>query len=219
MPEPVHRFVHRFVRAHESGRGLTLLLLHGMGGDETELLQMGRARAPGAALLSPRGQVYENDQRRFFLRLAKGVFDLEDLKLRAGEPGSFLRSAATWYGFDQGQVLAVGYSNGANMAAALMLLHSEALQGAVLFRPMVPLTPKPLPDLAGKRVLVLGGRNDPVAPPEHSERLARLMQACGAAVALEWCEDGHVIGEDEVERAQRWLRSPQSEPALAGCGE
>jgi predicted esterase len=212
-------FVHRFVYGEEPRDHRTLLLLHGMGGDETELLQMGRLLSPGSALLSPRGKVEENGLRRFFRRLAKGVFDEEDLRRRAGELAAFVQAAATWYGFDSKQVLAAGYSNGANMAAALLLLRPEILTGAVLLRPMVPLAPKELPDLSGKRIFIAGGTRDPITPPEHSERLRKLLAACGAEVTLTWAEGGHGLGEDEIERARQWLLPVRRSPARPALGE
>ena len=123
----------------------TLLVLHGTGGDEHDLLPLGRAIAPGATLLSPRGKVLEHGKPRFFRRLAEGVFDVDDLKRRAAELGDFVGAAAAPYGFDTSRLTAVGFSNGANIASALLLLRPEVLSRAVLFRAMVPLEPDPLP--------------------------------------------------------------------------
>jgi phospholipase/carboxylesterase/glyoxalase family protein len=134
-------FVHRFIPARERERGLTLLLLHGTGGDETDLLPLGEALAPGAALLSPRGKVRENGMPRFFRRVSEGVFDLEDLRFRTHELADFVAEAAAAYGFDPTRVVAVGYSNGANIAASIVLLRPQTFAGAILFRPMVPLVP------------------------------------------------------------------------------
>src|SRR5262249_16993263 len=145
-------FVHRFVPAPSAGSGTTLLLLHGTGGNENDLLELGQTLAPNAALLSPRGKVSERGMPRFFRRLAEGVFDIEDLKFRTQALADFVASAASAYGFDPGKVIAVGYSNGANIAVSMLLLRPATLAGAVLFRPMVPFVPAVPPDLSGKPV-------------------------------------------------------------------
>ena len=154
-------FIHRFLPAGPGG-GTTLLLLHGTGGDEGDLLPLGRALLPGAALLSPRGRVLERGMPRFFRRLAEGVFDQEDLARRTDELAAFLEGAATRYGFDPGRVVAVGFSNGANIAASLLLRHPGRLRGAVLLSPMVPFEPEPAPDLGGTPVFIGAGKAGPV---------------------------------------------------------
>lgn len=194
-------FVHRF----EPGTaGATLLLLHGTGGSEDDLLPLGRALAPGAALLSPRGQVLEHGLPRFFRRSAEGVFDEPDLRARAGDLAAFVGRAADEHGFDPAKVVAAGFSNGANIAAAVLLLQPGVLRGAALFAPMVPLTPQPLPDLGGVGVHVSAGRSDPIAPPEDAERLATLLTEAGAAVDLRWHPGGHELGPAQVRSASAW---------------
>src|SRR3712207_5275563 len=162
-------FVHRF-EAGTDPRARPLLLLHGTGGDENDLLGLGRAVAPGRALLSPRGKVLENGMPRFFRRLAEGVFDEEDVVRRAHEVADFVDEARQAYGISR--PVAVGFSNGANIAAALLLLRPDALAGAALIRAMPPLAHPPVADLTGKRVLVLSGLSDPIVP--HAE-VARLL--------------------------------------------
>jgi phospholipase/carboxylesterase/glyoxalase family protein len=198
-------FVHRFVPAEAPGRP-ALLLLHGTGGDENDLLDLGRRLASGAALLSPRGKVLENGQARFFRRIAEGVFDLEDLRFRTGELADFAAAAAARYGLDATRLAAVGYSNGANIAAALLLLHPATLRSAVLFHAMVPLEPERLPDLRGKRVFLAAGKADRLIPPRESERLASLLEGAGAAVTLFWQPGGHGLSPAEIEAAEEWLR-------------
>src|SRR5712692_4880772 len=161
-------FVHKFLPKSATGPDWTLLLLHGTGGDENDMVSLGRQLAPGASLLSPRGKVLENSLPRFFRRFSEGVFDEEDLKLRARELADFVREASSVYGFVRNSVVGVGYSNGANIAAALHLLFPRILRGSVLFRPMVPLVPKRLPDLSRIKVFIASGIRDPVAPKRES---------------------------------------------------
>lgn len=197
-------FVHRFVPAEDVGASPTLLLLHGTGGNESDLLPLGRQIAPEASLLSPRGKVLEHGMPRFFRRLAEGVFDIEDLTVRTNELADFVTAAAA-YGFDPRRVIAVGYSNGANIAASLMLLRPGVLAGAILFRPMVPLVPQPLPDLSGTFVFAAAGRNDPIVPPRETERLVALLEEAGAAVTVRWQAGGHALAHEEVRAAAAWL--------------
>lgn len=204
-PSEALGFVHRYVSPVEPGRGITLLLLHGTGGNEDDLLPLGRQLAPGAALLSPRGQVLERGLPRFFRRLAEGVFDVEDLITRARDLAGFVRRASAAYGFDPRRVVAAGYSNGANMAASLLLLHPRVLAGAVLFRAMVPLEPPAPPDLTGVPVLLSAGRHDPLISVEGAERLADLLRRAGAHVTLRWHEVGHGLTAAEIAAARAWL--------------
>lgn len=183
----------------------TLLLLHGTGGDENDLIPLAGMIAPGASVLSVRGNVLEQGAPRFFRRLAEGVFDLDDLDRRTGELASFLRSAATSYGFDPNRLYAVGFSNGANIAASLLLSDPSVLAGGVLLRAMVPFEPAQLPDLGGKAVLMSQGRSDPIIPPANAERLAGLLVAGGAEVELAWQPGGHQLTNGDVTLAQRWL--------------
>ena len=196
-------YVHRFIPS--SGSPYTLLLLHGTGGNETDLLDLGAALLPGAALVSPRGNVMEGPMPRFFRRLAEGVFDEEDLKRRTNELVEFIEAASTEYGFDAGKVIAVGYSNGANIAASLLLLQPSVLRGAALFRAMVPLQPPASPNLSGVPVLLAEGRHDPLVPMENAERLAAMLQSAGADVTLRWQEGGHGLARDEFAFAHEWL--------------
>jgi predicted esterase len=199
-------FVHRFLPAPSWSASPVLLLLHGTGGNEDDLLELGRNLLPGAALLSPRGKILENGMPRFFRRLAEGVFDEKDLIRRTHELADFVEVAAKQYQFDSGRVVAVGYSNGANIAASMLLLRPEILSGAVLFRAMVPLEPEALPDLSGRPVLLAAGRNDPIVPPENAEQLAAIFQKAGADVSMQWVEGGHQLTAAELELAKRWLQ-------------
>lgn len=194
---------HRFVAGRQELP--TLLLLHGTGGDENDLLPLGQALLPGAALLSPRGAVLERGQPRFFRRLAEGVFDLEDLRVRTGELATFVRDAAARYAFDPRRVVAVGFSNGANIAASLLLADTGALSGAVLLRPMVPFEPNARPRLAGIPVLMSAGRSDPIVPPALVERLAELLREGGAGVELLWQPGGHGLTQGDVDAAASFL--------------
>jgi phospholipase/carboxylesterase len=195
-------FVHRFEPATKPGRP-PLLLLHGTGGDENDLIPLGARLAPGSALLSPRGKVRENGMPRFFRRLAEGVFDLDDLKARAHELGDFLEQARATYALDK--PVAVGFSNGANIASALMLLRPEALAGAVLMRGTVPLVPDELPGLHGVPVLVLAGSADPMVSPDSRDALASLLKRAGADVTAVTIEAGHGLTPQDIALASRWL--------------
>ena len=184
----------------------TLLLLHGTGGDEHDMLPLA-ALAPGMAALSPRGKVLENGMPRFFRRLAEGVFDVEDLKFRANELADFVVAAASHYQFDSARVVALGFSNGANIASAVMLLRPGVLRGGVLLRAMVPLEPAPLPSIAGTRVLISNGRMDPIVSADETERLARLLQRAGADVEVHWQPAGHQLMPGDFAVAKTWLQS------------
>ncbi len=201
-------FAHRYVPPAADGEragGTTLLLLHGTGGDEDDLLPLGRALLPGAALLSPRGKVRERGAARFFRRHAEGVFDQEDLARRTDELAEFVGAAAATYGLARDGIVAVGFSNGANIAASLLLRRPGAVRGAVLLSPVVPFEPDAPPDLRGTAVFIGAGRLDPIAPPESAERLAGLLRRAGAAVTLHWTKQGHTVSDGEVDAARRWL--------------
>jgi phospholipase/carboxylesterase len=197
-------FVHRYVPG-ENGSGPTLLLLHGTGGNEDDLLQLGETLAPGAALLSPRGKVSEYGAPRFFRRLAEGVFDHEDLLFRTHELAEFVQAAAEEYGFDASKVVAAGYSNGANVAASTILLHPGLLRAAVLFSAMVPFEPDPAPDLSGMPVFLSAGRLDRMIPPDNTQRLADILTEAGADVDLRWRDTGHPLTYEDVAEAKAWL--------------
>jgi len=195
-----------FVHVHVPGtRPLTLLLLHGTGGNEHDLIPLGRILAPEASLLSPRGKVLENGMPRYFRRLAEGVFDLEDLRVRTHELAEFVAQARELYGFDPRRLVAVGFSNGANTAASLLLLEPGLLRAAVLFRAVMPIEPEPPPALDGVAVFVSAGRRDPFAPDERVERLATVLTEAGAEVTLRWDEGGHELAPDSVTAAKEWL--------------
>jgi phospholipase/carboxylesterase len=210
MSEDSLGFAHRFLPG--DGSGVTLLLLHGTGGDENDLMPLGRELAPGAALLSPRGKVSEHGAPRFFRRLAEGVFDEEDLIRRTHELASFVEAATGAYGLDPEKILAAGYSNGANIAASLLLLHPGLLRGAVLFRAMVPLQPETTPDLAATPIFMASGRRDQIIPPNNTERLARMLSEAGADVELRWRNTGHALTYEEVAEAREWLSKHFPEP-------
>ena len=201
---PELSFVHKFIPG-TSHR--TLLILHGTGGDENDLIPLGRELDPAASLLSPRGRVMENGHARFFRRLAEGVFDVEDLKRRTDELADFVMAAAEHYRFDRNQVVAFGYSNGANIAASLLLRRPGVLSAAILFRAMVPIIPDELPDLRGIRVWIGGGKEDTLIAPRQTEALAALLQQAGAEVTLRLFDAGHALTSIELPIAQRWLRA------------
>ncbi|GJE56733.1 alpha/beta hydrolase [Methylobacterium thuringiense] len=195
-------FVHRFEPGTDPAQP-PLLLLHGTGGDESDLLPLGRSLAPGAALLSPRGPVLENGMPRFFRRLAEGVFDEDDVRRRAGDLADFVAEARAAYGI--AAPLAVGFSNGANIAAAMLLLRPESLAGAVLLRAMVPLAEPPAADLGGKPVLILSGAADPIVPEESARRLAGQLGRAGAEVEHAVLPAGHGLTQSDVARAEAWM--------------
>ncbi|GIO13605.1 carboxylesterase [Cohnella xylanilytica] len=185
----------------------TLLLLHGTGGTERDLIPLAEAIAPDASYLSVRGNVSENGMPRFFRRIAEGVFDEEDLIFRTEELNRFLDEAAGQYGFDRRRVLAVGYSNGANIAGSLLFHYKDALSGAILHHPMVPRRGIELPDLTGLPVFVGAGTNDPICSAGETEELRALLEGAGASVAVHWESYGHRLTAGEVEAAAAWYRS------------
>lgn len=222
-------FVHRFEPGSDGARPV-LLALHGTGGDENDLIPLARMIDSRAPILSPRGRVLENGMPRFFRRLAEGVFDQEDLRVRTRELGEFIEAAAAEYGFDRRRVVAVGYSNGANIAASLMLAKTGSTEtgtptfsadenskevsvpvsvpavfaGAVLLRPMVPFEPAATPSARGTQILISASRQDPIVPPSSTERLAELLAAGGAEVTMRWYPTGHGLSQREIEDAAAW---------------
>ena len=196
-------FKYRFERG-TSDR--TLLLLHGTGGDENDMLPLGRLLDPGSNLLSPRGKVIEAGYPRFFRRFAEGVLDIDDLKARTEELVGFIDAAATEHGFARESVVAVGYSNGANIAVSTLLLYPKVLSAAVLFRPMFPFEPEGSPELDGIPILIVSGTNDPLIDRDQPERLAEVLKEGGAEVTLNWSAAGHQLERAEVDVAQRWLQ-------------
>jgi len=197
-------FVHEFVPGSSKR---TLLLLHGTGGNERDLIPLGREIDPTAAILSPRGKVLENGMPRFFRRFAEGIFDEEDLKKRAHELADFVGAAAEHYEFAADQVVAVGYSNGGNIAASLLLLRPGTLRAAILFRAMVPLVPEKLPDLSLLRVWIGAGNQDPIIPTSETQRLDELLRNARADVTIRFFTAGHNLTNHEIEIAREWLMS------------
>jgi predicted esterase len=203
-------FTHRFIipsgTENDKAAGVTLLLLHGTGGNEDDLLPLGRELDPNAALLSPRGKILEGGRiPRFFRRVAEGVFDIDDLRLRTHELADFVETASRVYGFNVRKVIAVGYSNGANIAASMLLLRPQTLSGGILFRAMVPLVPDKLSDLSDKSVFMSSGLKDPVATKQEAERLASLLKQAGAEVVLQWQNSGHELTQHDIQAAKQWL--------------
>ena len=197
-------FIHLFVKGW-SPTSRTLLLLHGTGGDENDLLPLGKAIDPSASLLSLRGRVLENGAPRFFRRLAEGVFDEEDVVKRSHELAEFLESAIAKYAINTDELTVVGYSNGANIASAMILLGIAPFSRAILLRAMVPLTNPPSPKRRPRNVLLLEGERDPIAPPSQGEELAKQLRATGADVELLIQPSGHELSAQDVEAARRWL--------------
>jgi predicted esterase len=218
-------FTHRFIpsknkrtraririRTSEKGSKVltTLILFHGTGGNEDDLLPLANELDQRAAILSPRGKVLENGMPRFFRRLAEGVFDIEDLKFRTNELADFVNDASKAYHLNLQRTIAVGYSNGANIAASMLLLRPEILSAAILFRAMVPLVPDILPDLSNKHIFMSSGLYDPIVSKQEAERLFSLFKNAGAKASLSWQESGHELTVGEVQKAKEWLLSLHS---------
>ncbi len=203
-----HLTYHHVFEAGSDPAAPPLLLLHGTGGTEHDLLRVGRSISPGSALLSPRGDVAEGSALRFFARLAEGIFDPQEVTRRTQALADFVTDAAKQYAFDAQRLIAVGFSNGANIGATLLLLRPEILGGAILFRPMVVLDqPAAGGSLAGKRVLLTHGTTDPLVPAGDPARLATLLRAGGAEVKLEAISASHQLTPQDVAAAQSFLRS------------
>jgi phospholipase/carboxylesterase len=198
-------FHHQYIPGRESGR--TLILLHGTGGNESDLLPLGRAIDQDAALLSPRGQVLENGAPRYFRRLAEGVFDEKDVIARARELAEFIAAAIKRYSIDETALVAIGYSNGANIASAMILLGLARFRTAVLLRPMVPLSSPPMILLQDFRLLISAGRFDPVATAEQVDALTDLLRERRAEVNLQIQESGHELTAADVAAMREWLAS------------
>lgn len=203
-------FIHRFIPAagpmkSNKNKSQILLLLHGTGGNEDDLIPVGKMLSPDSALLSPRGKVLENGMPRFFRRLAEGVFDIEDLKYRTHELADFVDNASRFYRFDLKRTIVVGFSNGANIGASILLLRPEVLSGAILFRAMVPIEPESLPDLSNKRILLSEGLYDPIVSKQEAERLFSILEKSGASITLRWQNSSHNLTEEDVLIAKEWL--------------
>ncbi|MFC5701425.1 alpha/beta hydrolase [Cohnella faecalis] len=184
----------------------TLVFFHGTGGTERDLIPLAPILSPSSSVLSVRGNVLENGMPRFFRRLAEGVFDEEDLVFRTKELAEFLDHAAAEYGFDRGNVVAVGYSNGANIAGSLLLHYPDALRAAILFHPMVPRRGIALPDLTRTPIFIGAGRNDPICSPQETEELEGLLRNAGSSVSVHWENQGHRLTQSETEASAKWLR-------------
>jgi len=191
----------------KDGNKPTLLLLHGTGGNEFDLLPIAKRIDEDLSVLSVQGNVLENGMPRFFKRLAEGVFDEEDLIFRTKELYEFLDEAAEEYDFDRNHMIAIGYSNGANIAASLLFHYQDSLKGAILHHPMVPRRGIKLPDLTGKSVFIAAGTNDPMCPPEESDELKSLLEKANAKVKIHWENKGHQLTTEEVEAARQWYLS------------
>ena len=198
-------FTHRFIPAENVAGAPTLLLLHGTGGSENDLIALASSLGYTANLLSPRGRVLENGNARFFKRLREGVFDEDDLKLQTHALASFVADAANCYGFDASNVIALGFSNGANIAASLLLLVPQTLSGAILLRAQVPFETQDKVDLSGKKVLLASGEYDPLVPVENARLLTVMLRERGAHVAHEWQDAGHNLTNDDVVAMREWL--------------
>ena len=199
-------FIHNFIPA-QSSDGKVLLLLHGTGGNEDDLLTIAQMIDERATILAPRGKVLESGMPRFFKRFAEGVFDVEDLNFRTNELANFIRKASEKYGFDLRSVITVGYSNGANIGASLLLLRPESMKSAILFRAMISLVPDKLPDLSGKKVFISGGRFDSFIPQNKTIELKQTLEKAGAEVKMNWEDSAHALVQAEIVKAKTWIRS------------
>ena len=191
---------------NKGSKKLTLVLLHGTGGNEEDLVFLGKEIEPNASILSPRGKVLENGMPRFFRRLSEGIFDIEDLKFRTQELADFIQKCSLHYKFDLNRTIAVGFSNGANIAASMLFLRPELLQGAILFRAMVPFLPDdPFPNLSSKKILLSAGLNDPIATRTEIENLYNLFQKTNANIILKWQHSSHNLIQDDLVIAKEWI--------------
>jgi phospholipase/carboxylesterase len=203
-------FAHIFINSKSSdnndlAKKFTLVLLHGTGGNEEDLIPLGKEIEPTASILSPRGKVLENGMPRFFRRLAEGVFDKEDLKFRTHELADFIQKCSLQYKFDLRKTIAIGFSNGANIAASILLLRPDVIQAAILFRAMVPLVPNPIPDLSNKKILLSAGINDPIVSRMETENLYRLFQNANTNIVLKWQNSSHNLIQEDIVAARKWI--------------
>jgi predicted esterase len=208
-------FNHIFINSFSNGsnnkkyddrnKKLTLVLLHGTGGNEEDLIFLGKKIEPNASVLSPRGKVLENGLPRFFRRLSEGVFDLEDLRIRSHELADFIQKCSLHYKFDLENTIAIGFSNGANISVSMLFLRPEVLQGAILFRAMVPFIPDPLPNLSSKKILLSAGLEDPIVSRNETENLFRLFQKTNAIITLKWLPSSHNLIQEDILVAKPWI--------------
>ena len=203
-----HIFINSFHDKEYDNNGskkLTLVLLHGTGGNEEDLLFLGKEIESHASILSPRGKVLENGMPRFFRRLSEGVFDIEDLKIKTHELADFIQKCSLHYKFDLSQTIAVGFSNGANIATSMLFLRPEVIQGAILFRAMVPFIPDSLPNLLNKKILLSAGLQDPIVSRNEAENLYRLFQKTNAITTLKWQPSSHNLIQEDILVAKSWI--------------
>ena len=208
-------FNHIFINSFSNGsnnkkyddrnKKLTLVLLHGTGGNEEDLIFLGKKIEPNASVLSPRGKVLENGLPRFFRRLSEGVFDLEDLRIRSHELADFIQKCSLHYKFDLENTIAIGFSNGANISVSMLFLRPEVLQGTILFRAMVPFIPDPLPNLSNKKILLSAGLEDPIVSRNETENLFRLFQKTNAIITLKWQPSSHNLIQEDILVAKPWI--------------
>lgn len=182
------------------------LLLHGTGGTEEDLIPLARTINPQASILSVRGNVSENGMNRFFRRLAMGVFDEEDLESRTKELYQFVNEAAVEYEFDRKNVVALGYSNGANIAASMLYFFNDAYRAALLLHPMVPFHNRDMVELNQLPIFIGAGTNDPICPPDETHGLTNKIEAKNGNVTTFWGNAGHSLTKDEVEHALSWYQ-------------
>lgn len=196
-------FIHIFIKGNNNSNNC-LLLLHGTGGNENDLVPIAKIIDENAAILSPRGRVLENGMPRYFRRIAPGIFDLKDLEFRTKELYNFILKAKTHYGMENHKIITIGYSNGANMALSLLFSYPGLLSGAILFRPMMPYKPKEELNLNGKKILVLAGLYDELIDSKITKELVSILQSKRANVELNWIKSGHALTYEEVEVAKKW---------------
>ncbi|MBP1918747.1 alpha/beta hydrolase [Youngiibacter multivorans] len=197
--------VHYYKKAAEGKK--TFLLLHGTGGDEMDLVPLANMIDDGNGILSIRGAVIENGMNRFFKRFGEGVFDEDDIRQRAGEISEFIQEASIKYSFQPDELIALGYSNGANMIAAMLLLEAGIFRKSILYHPMVPLAQVEGINLDGSSVFISAGTNDPIVTGENSKRLYELLKENGADVTIKWFQKGHTLTTEEVKSSKEWLFS------------
>jgi phospholipase/carboxylesterase len=195
--------IHKFIKGQNPTRP-TLLLLHGTGGNENDLLPVGKLIDADANLLAVRGEVIENGMPRFFRRLAPGVFDEQDLMYRTSQLHDFIDQASKTYDFDRGDVIAIGYSNGANIAANMLMQIPYSLRGAILMHPMLPRKEGTIPDLKDIQVLITAGNNDPIVPIQSTQALKKVLDDHRAKVSLTWFKFGHKLSSEEVQFIIKW---------------